>query len=63
MITKYKPYYEEDQVMMTFKQKKALTELIYDRFSDEDTREQYLNQINDDLSYCEAQDMILELSI
>lgn len=61
MITKNK-YYIEEQVMMTNKQKNILTELIYENIQDEDTREKYLNQINDDLSYSEAQDMILELS-
>ena len=49
--------------MMTNKQRRTLTELIYEKVIDEDTREQYLNQINDDLSYGEAQDMIFELSI
>lgn len=63
MITKIKPYYEEEQIMMTNKQRRTLTELIYEKVVDEDTREQYLNQINDDLSYGEAQDMILELSL
>jgi len=62
MITKLKPYYEEE-VIITNKQRRTLTELIYERVDDEDTREQYLNQINDELSYGEAQDMILELSI
>lgn len=62
MITKCKPYYEEE-VTITNKQRRTLTELIYERVDDEDTREQYLNQINDELSYEEAQDMILELSI
>lgn len=62
MITKFKPYYEEE-VIITNKQRRTLTELIYERVDDEDTREQYLNQINDELSYSEAQDMILELSI
>lgn len=62
MITKFKPYYEEE-VIITNKQRRTLTELIYDRLDEEDTRERYLNQINDDLSYSEAQDMILELSI
>lgn len=61
MITKNK-YYIDEQIMMTNKQKNILTELIYENIQDEDTREQYLNQINDDLSYSEAQDMILELS-
>lgn len=63
MITKIKPYYEKEQIMITNKQRRTLTELIYEKVVDEDTREQYLNQINDDLSYGEAQDMILELSI
>lgn len=63
MITKNKTYYEEEQIMMTNKQRRTLTELIYEKVQDEDTREQYLNQINNDLSYSEAQDMILELSI
>ena len=61
MITKFKPYYEEE-VIITNKQRRTLTELIYERLDDEDTREQYLNQINDELSYSEAQDMIFELS-
>lgn len=70
MITKYLKrnnhicdYFESEQVMMTNKQRRTLTELIYEKVIDEDTREQYLNQINDDLSYSEAQDMILELSL
>lgn len=70
MITKYLKknnpicdYFDSEQVMMTNKQRRTLTELIYEKVQDEDTREQYLNQINDDLSYSEAQDMILELSI
>lgn len=70
MITKYLKrnnpvcdYFEGEQVMMTNKQRRTLTELIYEKVIDEDTREQYLNQINDDLSYSEAQDMILELSL
>lgn len=62
MITKFKPYYEED-VTITNKQRRILTELIYEKVDDGDTREQYINQINDELSYSEAQDMILELSI
>lgn len=69
MITKYLKrnnpiydYFESEQVMMTNK-RRTLTELIYEKVIDEDTREQYLNQINDDLSYSEAQDMILELSL
>ncbi len=70
MITKYLKrnnhicdYFESEQVVMTNKQRRTLTELIYENIQDEDMREQYLNQINDDLSYGEAQDMILELSI
>lgn len=70
MITKYLKrnnpicdYFDSEQVMMTNKQRRTLTELIYEKVQDEDMREQYLNQINDDLSYGEAQDMILELSI
>lgn len=62
MITKFKPYYEEE-VIITNKQRRTLTELICEKVADEDIREQYLNQINDELSYGEAQDMILELSI
>lgn len=70
MITKYLKrhnpicdYFDSEQVMMTSKQRNTLIELIYEKVQDEDTREQYLNQINDDLSYSEAQDMIFELSI
>lgn len=70
MITKFRnkhispyDYYEGEQVSITPKQRKTLTELIYEKIDDCDTREQYLNQINDDLSYSEAQDMILELSL
>lgn len=69
MITKLKRKYDTfsyiypvEQIMMTKKQRQTLTELVYDRFQDEDTREDYLNQINDDLSYNEAQELILELS-
>jgi len=62
MITKFKPYYEEE-VMITNKQRRTLAELIYEKIDDEDIREQYLNQISDELSYSEAQDMILELSL
>lgn len=68
MITKFKERdvlsdYLSEQIVISHKQRRILTELIYEKVDDEDTREQYLNQINDDLSYSEAQDMILELSV
>jgi hypothetical protein len=69
MITKFKnrhispyDYYESEQVSITPKQRRTLTELIYEKI-DSDNQENYINQINDELSYGEAQDMILELSI
>jgi hypothetical protein len=42
------------------KQKQKLTELIYQQFTDEESREKWLNSL-DDMNYDEAEELLLEL--
>jgi len=54
--------YDLGDEMISRKQKQKLTELIYQQFTDEESREKWLNSL-DDMTYDEADELLLELMI
>ncbi len=54
--------YDFGDEMITKKQRQKLTELIYQQFTDEDSREKWLNSL-DDMTSDEAIELLLELGM
>ncbi|MFA7301839.1 MAG: hypothetical protein WC069_06035 [Candidatus Shapirobacteria bacterium] len=54
--------YDLGDEMITKKQRQKLTELIYQQFTDEDSREKWLNSL-DDMTSDEAIELLLELGM
>ena len=54
--------YDFGDEMMTKKQRQKLTELIYQQFTDEESREKWLNSL-DDMTSDEAIELLLELGM